>query len=176
MEVSFGGFQVAVLAAFLVVTVALVTIFVVVARQSTRNVAFGEVTHTGYRLRRYWFAFLCLLLGSGVILALFFLPYPGNASGTATVNVSGGLFYWSMTPDTIPAGSEVSFEVTSTDVNHGLGIYDPDGILIGSVQAMPGYDNQLNLTLEKTGTYMMACLEYCGFKHHDMMKEFEVTQ
>jgi cytochrome c oxidase subunit 2 len=175
MEVAFGGFQVAVLAAFLFVTAALVAIFVVVARQSRHNVAFETVTETGYRLRRFWFAFLCLLLGSGVILALFFLPYPGNTSGTATVNVSGGLFYWSMNPDTISAGSEVTFDVTSADVNHGLGIYDPDGVLIGSVQAMPGYQNELELTLDKPGTYMMACLEYCGFKHHEMLKEFEVT-
>ncbi|HMT05957.1 MAG: hypothetical protein KDB48_03035 [Solirubrobacterales bacterium] len=176
MEVSFGSFQVAVLMAFLFVTMALVTIFVVVARQSSRNVAFETVTDTGYRLRRAWLAFLVLLLGSGVVLSLFFLPFPGDSKATATVNVSGGLFYWSMNPETIPVGSEVSFDVTSADVNHGLGIYDPDGVLMGSVQAMPGYHNQLDLTFDKPGTYMMACLEYCGFKHHDMMKEFEVTQ
>lgn len=176
MEVSFGSFQVAVLMAFLFVTAALVTIFVVVARQSRRNVAFETVTDTGYRLRRAWLGFLILLLGSGVVLSLFFLPFPGDSKATATVNVSGGLFYWSMNPETVPVGSEVSFDVTSADVNHGLGIYDPDGVLMGSVQAMPGYHNQLDLTFDKPGTYMMACLEYCGFKHHDMMKEFEVTQ
>ena len=40
---------------------------------------------------------------------------------------------------------------------------------------MPGYHNQLDLTLDKAGTYMIACLEYCGFKHHEMLREFEVT-
>ncbi|HMU28279.1 MAG TPA: hypothetical protein PKA56_02660 [Solirubrobacterales bacterium] len=175
MEVTFGGFQIAVLAAFLFVALSLVAIFAVVARQARRNVEFAEVTDTGYRLRRYWFAFLCVLLGSGVVLSLFFLPYPDNAKSGATVNVSGGLFYWSMSPDTFKAGSDVTFDVTSSDVNHGLGVYDPDGVLVGSVQAMPGYQNQLDLTLDEPGTYMLACLEYCGYKHHEMMREFEVT-
>jgi cytochrome c oxidase subunit 2 len=176
MEVSFGGFQLAVLAGFLVVTAALVAIFVLVARQARDNVEFEQVTDTGYRLRRYWLGFLALLLTSGVVLSLFFLPYPGSADPTsATVRVSGGLFYWSMNPETVSAGTDINFDVTSADVNHGFGLYDPDGVLIGSVQAMPGYHNQLDLTLDKAGTYMIACLEYCGFKHHEMLREFEVT-
>ena len=74
MEVSPGGFQLAVLAAFLVVTASLVAIFVLVARQAKHNVEFEQVTSAGYRLRRYWLGFLALLLTSGVVLALFFLP------------------------------------------------------------------------------------------------------
>lgn len=175
MEVSFGGFQIAVLAAFMVVTLSLVAVFTLVARQAKRNVEFELVTETGYRLRRVWLAFLALLLTSGVVLALFFLPYPGEAKGTATVRVSGGLFYWSLSPESIQAGSEVRFEVTSVDVNHGFGVYDPEGVLIGNVQAMPGYTNEMDVTLEEPGTYMIACLEYCGFKHHEMLREFEVT-
>lgn len=175
MEVSFGGFQLAVLAAFMVVTLSLVGVFALVARQAKRNVEFELVTDTGYRLRRMWLGFLALLLTSGVVLSLFFLPYPGEAKSTATVRVSGGLFYWALSPDTIQAGSDIKFEVTSVDVNHGFGVYDPEGVLIGNVQAMPGYTNELDLTLEEPGTYMIACLEYCGFKHHEMLREFEVT-
>ncbi|MBK5111250.1 MAG: cytochrome c oxidase subunit II [Thermoleophilia bacterium] len=175
MELEFGGFQIVVLIAFLVVAVALVAIFTVVALQARRNVEFELVTETGYRLRRYWLAFLALLLTTGVVVSLFFLPYPSSADSAATVRVSGGLFYWSMSPQTVPAGSEINFDVTSADVNHGFGIYDPDGVLIGSVQAMPGYHNELDLTLDKAGTYMIACLEFCGFKHHEMIREFEVT-
>lgn len=175
MELSFGGFQIAVLMALIAITVALVAIFSLVAWQAKRNVDFELVTDTGYRLRRYWLAFLAVLLTSGVVISLFFLPYPGAEESTATVRVSGGQFYWSMSPDTVKAGTEVNFDVTSADVNHGFGIYDPDGVLMGSVQAMPDYHNQLDLKLEKSGTYMIACLEFCGFKHHDMLREFEVT-
>ena len=43
------------------------------------------------------------------------------------MNVSGGQFYWSISPRQVPAGTKVRFDVTSVDVNHGFGIYDPDG-------------------------------------------------
>ena len=72
MEVSLGGFQLAVLAAFLVVTASLVAIFVLVARQAKHNVEFEQVTSTDYRLRRYWLGVVALLLTSGVVLALIF--------------------------------------------------------------------------------------------------------
>lgn len=175
MEPSFGGFQIVVLIAFAVIAVFLTAIFSLVAIKARRNVEFEAVTDTGYRLRRVWLAFLVVLLGSTVVVSLFFMPYPSSADSTATVRVSGGLFYWSMSPQEVPVGSDVRFDVTSVDVNHGFGIYDPDGVLIGSVQAMPGYNNSLDLTLEEPGTYMISCLEYCGFKHHLMTREFEVT-
>lgn len=177
MNLSFGGFQIVVLIAFLIAVLALVSIFALVARQARRNVKFEIVTDTGYRLRRFWLAFLALLLITGVVTSLFFLPFPAenSADGAVDVQVSGGLFYWSMSPAEVKVGSEVSFNVTSTDVNHGFGIYDPDGVLVGSTQAMPDYTNELNLKLDKAGTYMIACLEYCGFKHHEMIREFEVT-
>ena len=50
MDLSFGGFQVAVLTGFLVVSACLVAIFTVVAIQARRNVAYETVSDTGYRL------------------------------------------------------------------------------------------------------------------------------
>ncbi len=175
MELNFGEFQIVVMIVFAVIVIFLGAIFVLVAIQARRNVEFEIVTNTGYRLRRYWITFLVLLLGSSVVFSLFFTPYPGSAHTTATVRVSGGLFYWSMSPQKVPAGSDVHFDVTSVDVNHGFGIYDPDGVLLGSVQAMPGYHNNLDLTLDKPGTYLISCLEYCGFKHDKMVRKFEVS-
>lgn len=175
MELSFGGFQIVVMIVFAVITAFLAAIFVVVATQARRNVEFETVTDTGYRLRRVWLAFLALLLGSAVVISLFFMPYPSSADSTATVRVSGGQFYWSISPPEVPAGSQVRFDVTSVDVNHGFGIYDPDGQLMGSVQAMTGYHNNLDLTLDKPGTYMISCLEFCGVRHHEMVREFKVT-
>ena len=80
--------------------------------------------------------------------------------------MSGDFFYWSMSPDTFKAGSDVTFDVTSNDVNHGLSVYDPDRVLVGNVQAMPGYQNQ-RPDPRQPGTTMLACLEYCGYKHHE---------
>jgi cytochrome c oxidase subunit 2 len=139
------------------------------------SVSFEQVQKTGYRLRRGWFAFLVVLLSGAVATSLFFLPYSeGDASPRMVAKVSGGQFYWSMTPARFQAGERVRFEVTSVDVNHGMGVYDPDGKLLGSVQAMPGYHNKVDLTLRKAGDYLVSCLEFCGVKHHLMARHFQV--
>ncbi len=175
MDLSFGGFQVAVLIGFLVISGCLVAIFSAVAVKSRRNVDFAEVTDTGYRLRRFWLAFLGVLLGTGLVLSIAFMPYGEGAGPTTRVKVSGYQFNWTVSPDSVPAGTLVDFDVTSSDVNHGLGLYDPGGVLIGNVQAMPEYHNQLSLRLDEPGTYTFSCLEYCGLDHHRMIRQFEVT-
>ena len=48
--------------------------------------------------------------------------------------------------------------------------------LIGSVQAMPGYHNKLDLTLSRAGVYRILCLEYCGLNHSTMESLFTVTR
>jgi cytochrome c oxidase subunit 2 len=175
MTPTFGGTQIAVAIAFLVIALALVAIFVVVALQSRRDVPLEQVRQAAYRIRPVWLALLVVLLSGLVISSMFFLPYSRGADVGAEVKVIGGQFYWSMSPPRVTAGTKVDFAVTSADVNHGFGIYDPDGELLGSVQAMPGYTNHLDLRLDKPGSYLIACLEFCGFGHHEMADQFEVT-
>jgi len=47
--------------------------------------------------------------------------------------------------------------------------------LIGSVQAMPGYHNKLDLDLTDVGVYQIRCLELCGLNHSTMESTFTVT-
>lgn len=178
LDLSFGGTQIAVAATFTVIAVTLALFFAYGARQASREMSFAEVKAAAYKARPLWFAFLCVLLGGIVAVTLFFTPFHGNsaAAGTTTVKVVGGQFYWSITPESVPAGTEVVFEVTGADVNHGFGLYNPDGQMIATVQAMPGFVNDLTLTLDDPGTYVISCLEFCGIKHHDMMRQFEVTE
>jgi cytochrome c oxidase subunit 2 len=91
------------------------------------------------------------------------------------VTVTGGQFFWSLQPNRVTAGEPLRFDVTSVDVNHGFGLYDPRGHLIGSVQAMPGYHNELDLTLGRPGVYTIRCLEFCGLNHSTMESTFTVT-
>ncbi|HEX6228171.1 MAG TPA: hypothetical protein VFZ41_01780 [Solirubrobacterales bacterium] len=174
-EPSFGEPQIGVAIAFVVIALALVAIFALVALQSRREVPLEEVRGVAYRIRPAWLALLVVLLSGAVIGSMFFLPYTRGADVGAEVKVVGGQFYWSMSPPDVPAGTEVDFAVTSADVNHGFGVYDPDGELLGSVQAMPGYTNHLDLRLDKPGSYLIACLEFCGLGHHEMAARFEVT-
>lgn len=175
MTPSFGEPQVAVAIAFGVLALCLAGLFLVVALQSRKEIPMERVRGAAYRIRPAWLAFLVAVLAGGVITSMFFLPYSNGADVGAEVKVIGGQFYWSMSPGKVPAGTEVDFAVTSADVNHGFGVYDPAGHLLGSVQAMPGYTNHLDLRLDEPGTYVISCMEFCGFKHHEMRGEFEVT-
>ena len=176
VKLHFGETQVVVLALFAFIFLALATVFTVVALMSREGVPLERVQKTGYRLRRGWLVFLAALLIGTVGTSLFFLPYSGGASTKTKVRVAGGQFYWSIRPSQVRAGTPVRFEVTSLDVNHGFGLYDPDGKLLGSVQSMPGYTNKLDLTLNDPGTYRVSCLEFCGARHHLMAANFKVLQ
>lgn len=174
MRPSFGEPQTTIAIVYAVIVIAIAVTFAIVARQSRGDIPADRVKKSAYRIRSFWFAFLLILLSTAVIVSMFFLPY-NDAEATETVEVTGGQFYWTITEDKFDTGTSVSFVVTSADVNHGLGVYDPDGVMIGSVQAMPGFDNDLKIELDEPGTYTIACLEFCGINHHDMMKTFEVT-
>lgn len=175
MSLQYGGIQIAILVIFLVIALVFAALFVIVALKSRREVDPDRVKEVGYRLRKPW------LIGLGTTLAVvlaalsFFIPSSAAEDTDATeVRVVGGQFYWSLSPDTFRQGEHVVFDVTSADVNHGFGLYDPDGRLIGSVQAMPGYHNRLAVTLEQAGRYTIACFEYCGLDHHVMIRDLEV--
>lgn len=173
---EFGQPQVAIAIVFGVLAIAIVGIALVVAVHAKEDVPYEDVSREGYRLRRPWLAFLTGLLVLIVGFSFLLLPYASGGSPRTTVKVAGGQFYWTIDPAVLPAHTEVRFDVTSVDVNHGFGIYDPDGLLIGSVQAMPGYVNDLRLTFDKVGAYQIRCFEYCGLSHHNMIASFRVQE
>lgn len=175
MQLSFGDLQTIVLAVFAAIAVALALTFAVIARASRADVPADRVRDAAYRLRRGWLLFLAVLLSAAVAISLFALPYSSGAETDVEIEVSGGQFFWTLSEPSVPAGTRVRFDVTSVDVNHGFGIYNPGGELIGTVQAMPGYHNDLDLTLDDPGRYLISCLEFCGAKHHEMSAELEVT-
>lgn len=176
MEPSFGELQTIVLVVFGVLALALAAVFALVAAQTRRDVPFERVQQVGYWIRRRWLVLLLVLLVAVVGSSLFSLPYSSGAENRTVVRVSGGQFYWSISPDRLRAGTRVRFDVTSADVNHGFGIYDPDGRLLGSVQSMPGFHNELDMTLDRPGSYFIGCLEYCGRDHHLMSRRLQVTE
>lgn len=176
LKLHFGEPQIALAIVFALLALSLAALFAVIAVQTRSEVPFERVQKVGYWIRRRWLVFLALLGASVVTTSLFFLPYSSGAKPDMVVRVTGGQFYWSMTPPTVPAGTRVRFDVTSADVNHGFGVYDPDGELLGSVQAMPGFHNELDLTLDKPGEYLVSCLEFCGVNHHEMARRIEVVK
>lgn len=134
----------------------------------------SEVQPRGYRLRRRWFWALgaAAVAAFGISLAGF--PYRAPAAPKARHYTVMAFQYGFQTPAQIPLNATVVFDVTSEDVNHGFGIYDPANHLVSQVQAMPGYVNHLAVTFKSAGHYTIRCLEYCGIAHAAMQGGFDV--
>lgn len=73
---------------------------------------------------------------------------------------------WAFVPNEIrvPAGSEVTFFVTSQDVMHGFKITETNV----NVMVLPGQVSTLKHIFEEPGEYQIICHEYCGQLHHTM--------
>ncbi|RMG66028.1 MAG: hypothetical protein D6715_07625 [Calditrichaeota bacterium] len=148
------------------------------------------------RVNRFRILLLVILLVLSVIFWAYTLPkvpYPTEArQPDMVVFVTGKQFNFGIAthpmptekeweevvnfgePVVLPRNKLIEFRVTSLDVNHGFSLYDPDHLLIGQVQAMPGYMNRLRYRFTKPGEYTVLCLEYCGNGHHRMRGAFTV--
>lgn len=73
---------------------------------------------------------------------------------------------WIFNPNEIriPAGSEVTFIATSTDVLHGLHV---EGTRL-NMMLIPGQVSRNSYRFETPGEYLILCHEYCGAGHHTM--------
>ncbi|HEX9755020.1 MAG TPA: hypothetical protein VGA42_04900 [Gemmatimonadales bacterium] len=71
---------------------------------------------------------------------------------------------------TIPAGTPITFHVTSIDVTHGFQIVRTNG----QTMVLPGYISQFTTEFEP-GDYLIACNEYCGLSHHTMAGKLHVV-
>ncbi|MDQ5839610.1 MAG: hypothetical protein M3537_00320 [Chloroflexota bacterium] len=165
--------------AYTVLTIIGVAVALVVFR-STR-VGFRVRTASRQSLERresYWgiavVAFLVVVLGGTV----FQIPYWSDNSDEPTpqhISIVGRQFAWTVDPPRVRAGLRTRVEVRAADVNHAVGIYDPDDTLVKQVNALPGVTQSFVLTFEKRGTYTLRCMEFCGVDHHLMENGLEVT-
>ena len=160
---------------FLIAAAAVGIFMVVIARTTQEPTASqADVQIAGYRLRRGW---LWALAAAAVVALGISIPAFPYAKATAVegrhYNVLAMQYGFTL-PSTIPKDTAVVFDVTSKDVNHGFGIYDPNGHIVAQVQAMPGYVNHLAVTFSVPGHYVVRCLEYCGIAHAAMQGAFDV--
>ncbi len=73
---------------------------------------------------------------------------------------------WTYAPRelTFPVGAEVTFNVTSIDVQHGFKIQNTNV----NFMAVPGEVSKLTTVFDEVGTYDFICTEYCGTGHASM--------
>jgi cytochrome c oxidase subunit 2 len=135
----------------------------------------AAVTAPGYVIRRYWFGLTLVVAVAAFAITIPFFPYNGALAGHGARHYVIVARQYSFTlPISVPVRTPVIFDVTATDVNHGFGIYTPDGQVFAQVQAMPDYVNHLELVFLVPGHYTVRCLEYCGIAHAAMHGEFNV--
>lgn len=115
-----------------IITLVLVTllaiVFLMVLRRASAPAVAGATADPGrFRAPLFW---LLVVVGIGVSYGTLvewpYGPGPATSGEPMTVAVTGSIWSWEINPTKLPVGKPIVFAVTSSDVNHGFGIYDPD--------------------------------------------------
>jgi cytochrome c oxidase subunit II len=160
----------------LVLMVAVAAVFLWVAAGASRAADPGAARAALWRSNLFWVA-----IAAGVVITfgtLWQWPIPGHAAAAAkpdvVIRATGHQWRWQLDRDTVRVGQLVEFEVTASDVNHGMAIYQNKTRMVAQAQAMPGYVNKLQVRFTEPGDYEVLCLEYCGLAHHGMRAVIKV--
>jgi len=157
----------------------LISVFIYVAFNASKSRAeFAPIKEKAYSFRDKLF-WVIVLGGIPLTVATTLdLPYVKAQSDktgvTHEIDIEGRQWYWLLSEADVSAGDTVVFNVTASDVNHGLGVYNSDLRMLGQTQAMPGYTNSVKVSFDQPGTYKLLCMEYCGLAHHAMVSNFVV--
>ena len=160
-----------------------------VIRYRRRDDELPKQTHGNNRLELLW-----TLIPTVIVLVLFVFTLQAqnkvlDQSGQADVRVTVTAFQWSWrftyegtgaevlgTPDRIPemvvpVGQTIRVKLISADVVHSF--YVPQTLF--KRQAIPGTDNEFDLTFDKVGLYHGQCTQFCGLQHPDMVFRVRVV-
>ena len=166
---------------FIVVEVALVLFIVRYRSRGRSRDVEGPQVRGHANLELAWTIVPVLILAAIAIFTFYELPGIKNvpsagASGSQLkVSVEGRQFYWQFTYpngviaiDTmrLPVNRPARLEVTSPldDVIHSWWI----PALGGKIDAIPGHPNHTWYEVQKPGTYVGQCAEFCGIQHAAM--------
>lgn len=85
--------------------------------------------------------------------------------GAVVASVVTTMYFFTPDPLEVPANTPVTFRITSGDVVHGFEVVGTNA----NAMAIPGYVSQFTVTFAKPGEYVIACHEFCGIMHHQMV-------
>lgn len=123
-----------------------------------------------------WLFLAAGMLATVLLFTIFLVPYGKSAGPNGqTVNVTGQQFAWVMSPGSIKVNTPTEFRLQSKDTTHGFGVYDPQGEFLFQGQVIPEHTQLAIWTFRQPGTYKVVCFEFCGYGHHKMIGQFEVT-
>ncbi len=72
----------------------------------------------------------------------------------------------------IPVGSEVTFNITSRDVTHGV-LIEQHNL---NIQLVPGHVGRQTVRFNRVGEFFAICHEYCGRAHQNMFFKIVVEE
>ncbi len=150
-------------------------IAVIVWRSTSRPEPGDDTVRTWSHRETTWLVIVLVGLFALLLATIFYVPY-GDSAGPnrQIVRVTGVQFAWAIDPPEVRVDIPVEFQLSSRDVSHGFGVYNPDGALITQAQVLPGRTQKLVWTFRAPGTYEVRCLEFCGVDHHKMVASVEV--
>jgi cytochrome c oxidase subunit 2 len=160
-----------------------------IVRYRRRDDELPKQTHGNNRLELTW-----TLIPTVIVLVLFVFTLQAqdkvlDQSGDADVDITVTAFQWSWrftyegtgaevlgAPDRIPemvvpVGQTIRVKLISADVVHSF--YVPQTLF--KRQAIPGTENEFDLTFEKEGLYHGQCTQFCGLQHPDMVFRVRVV-
>lgn len=94
------------------------------------------------------------------------------APGVYEATVIAQAFLFTPREIEVPAGSKVTFIVTSQDVIHGFKITGTDV----NMMVVPGQISKATTVFNTPGEYLLVCHEFCGSGHHAMYGTIIVTE
>jgi cytochrome c oxidase subunit II len=130
------------------------------------------------RSERAWLWFVVVGLFALFAATILDVPWRADArSNRLEVRVTARQFAWQFQPaGPYPTGRQIEFVLTSADVNHGFGLYGPDGAFVLQAQVIPDALIKVRHTFHTPGRYTVRCFEYCGLLHHEMSDGFVIGQ
>jgi cytochrome c oxidase subunit II len=165
-----------VLSLILMAVIAAVFLWVAAGASRAGSDAGGATRAALWRNNLFWVAIV-----AGIVITfgtLWQWPISGHAAAATkpdvVIRATAHQWRWQLERDTVRVGQLVEFQVTASDVNHGMAIYQNKTRMVAQAQAMPGYVNKLQVRFTEPGDYEVLCLEYCGLAHHGMRAVIKV--
>ncbi len=70
----------------------------------------------------------------------------------------------------IKVNEKVMFNVTSSDLTYGFGLFRKDNSMLFQMQVIPGHNNDILWEFDRPGVYSIRSTEYSGWKGINMIK------
>ena len=113
---------------------------------------------------------LLLFVATGLVVAFAPLPVPVSAPQEKTFRIDARQFAYSPSELKVNRGDQVTIELVSNDVVHGLYVDAYNVFVI----ADPGQTATLSFVADKAGTFRFRCNVTCGAMHPFMIGKLTV--